>query len=245
MPRKSSNPGQRKQSPTAGRKGKPWRDRARLDLLPLEAAVEKMVIQRTPIEVIAAWIRSQGTISVEVPGEDEAEVSRGPYADTTDEQVEAMVAAIKAKWRAVMDSPDMVAQAKAEHVAMIDAALHDAWNRPVFVMTEAGPMPLQNPDGTASVQPDHKAIAAYLKERRETIGLGAVQKHVHAHLHGNLPPPAAMSPADKEAEIQQLLERRAAALGPAAPAPPAAAMLPPGSVVIEATPAPRAKKKRA
>lgn len=214
----------RKRSATAGRTAKPWRSRARLDLLPLEPQIAKMVIQRTPPEVIAAWVRAQGWITVPVPGEEEPEVSRGPYADVTDEQVAECIRAIKARWRAVRDEPETVADEGAAHAVMLDAAIHDAWNRPVMVYDKdaGGFVPLRGPDGTAVVQADHKALAAYMRERREFYGFGAPQKHVHGHVHvhGVAPPPAAMSPADREAELRALLERRAAALAAAGTAPP-------------------------
>ncbi len=186
----------RRRSATAGRKAKGWLTRARLDLLPLEPAVAKLLVQRTPELAIAAWIRSQPQ-----------------YEATTDDQALGLCAAIKARWAVVRDDPGTVAAERAAHAAMIDAAIHDAWNRPVIVMTDNGPQPARNPDGTLAVRADHKALAAYLKERREFYGFGAAQKHVHVHGTMEAPPPAALTPADREAEIRVLLERRAAALG--------------------------------
>lgn len=201
-------PKKRKRSPTAGRKSKPWRDRNRLDLLPLEPAIAKMVVMRTPVELIAAWVRRQG----QTEGPD-GQVVPGPYAATTDEQVAAMDLAIRARWRAVQDDPETVKEEASLHAAMLNAAIHDAWNRPVMVFTkDEGWVPLKNPDGTAAVQVDHKALPAYLREHREFYGFGAPQKHAHVHLHGQLAPPVALSPADREAELRALLERRAAHL---------------------------------
>jgi hypothetical protein len=201
MPRKSSNtrpskPRKPAKKPaTAGRKDKPWRTRARLDLLPLEPAVAKMLVQRTPDELIAAWVRTQAQ-----------------YADVTNEQVMGLCDAIRARWAAVRDDPATVANERAVHAAMLDAAIHDAWNKPLmrFSPDEGMWVPVLNPDGTVAVQADHKALAAYLRERREFYGFGAPTKHLH--LHGQAPPAVALSPADREAELRELMARRNAAL---------------------------------
>lgn len=191
---KSAKP--RKRSATAGRKSKPWRTRARLDLLPLEVAISKMVVQRTPPELIARWVRSQPT-----------------FGEVTDEQVAGCVEAIKARWAATRDDPDLVAKERAAHAAMLDAAIHDAWNVPVMIFKQGeGWVPLLNPDGTACTKPDHKALAAYMKERRELFGLTAPTTNINLNLNAKMPSPASLSPADREAEVQALLARRREAL---------------------------------
>lgn len=209
-----TKPTKPRKRPATRRKGKAWLTRARLDLLPLEPQVAKMVIQRTDPKAIAAWIRAQGTFTVDVPGEEEPEVSRGPYAEVTDEQVVAFIQAIVARWEAVRDDPATINRERALHAETLKAAIHDAWNKPIMVYDKdaGGFVPLKNPDGTVAVTADHKALAAYLRESREFYGFGAPQKHVHAHLHGTLPPPEALSPADREAAIREMLERRRRAL---------------------------------
>lgn len=181
----------RKKPATAGRKSKPWRHQNRLQLLPLEAAVEKLVIQRTPDRAIADWVRAQAG-----------------YTGTTDAQVAGLITGIRERWRAAYDDPGNLARRRAEHEQMLDAAIHDAWNRPVFRMNpDTGAWePVLNPDGTQAVQTDHKALPQYLKLRGQFYGFEAPAQHLH--IHGKVAPPAALSPAERRAEIDELLERR-------------------------------------
>lgn len=186
-----TKPTKRKKPATAGRKSKPWRNAARLELLPLEHAVAKLLLMRTPEPAIMDWVKAQDG-----------------YAGVSAAQVDGLILGIRERWRAAQDHPAAVATARAEQAAMLDAAIHDAWFRPVF-NPETGE-PLKNPDGTAVARADHKALAAYLKLRAEFYGLKAPEKHIH--LVGQAPPPRALSPAERQAEIQELLERRKQAM---------------------------------
>ncbi len=182
-----------KKPATAGRKSKPWRHANRLQLLPLEFAVEKLILQRTPEPAICTWVQAQ-------PG----------YAAATPQQVEGLILGIRERWMAVADDPLVVRRQRAQHAQTLDAAIHDAWNTPVFYFdSDAGEWkPLRNPDGTVAVKTDHKALGTYLKLAAAFYGFDAPAKHAHLVLHGQAPPPAALSPAERQAEIDRLLERR-------------------------------------
>jgi hypothetical protein len=208
-----------KKPATAGRKSKPWRHANRLQLLPLEFAVEKLLIQRTPEPAICEWVQKQ-------PG----------YEAATAQQVEGLCLGIRERWAAVADDPATVRRARAQHAATLDAAIHDAWNTPVFHFdSDAGEWkPLRNPDGTVAVKTDHKALGTYLKLAAAFHGFDAPAKHAHLVLHGQAPPPAALSPAERQAEIARLLERRQQFLTSAPPAKAA----PPSSAPAAAAPAP-------
>lgn len=217
----------RKKPATAGRKSKPWRHANRLQLLPLEFAVEKLLIQRTPEPAIHEWVQKQ-------PG----------YEAATAQQVEGLCLGIRERWMAVSDDPATVRRQRAQHAATLDAAIHDAWNTPVFYFdADAGEWkPLRNPDGTVAVKTDHKALGTYLKLASAFYGFDAPTKHAHLVMHGQAPPPAALSPAERQAEIDRLLERRQQFLTagkPAAPAPPPSSAPPPPPAAAAPTSAPK------
>lgn len=206
-----------KKPATSGRKAKPWRHANRLQLLPLEHAVEKLVLQQAPEPAICAWVQGQ-------PG----------YKAATPQQVEGLILGIRERWMAAHDDPANTRRRRAEHEGMLAAAIHDAWNKPVFYFDPKSNewKPAMNPDGTVNVNPDHKALGTYLKLRASFYGFDAPTKHAHLVMHGQAPPPAALSPAERQAEIGRLLERRqlflaagkpAPAAPPSSPPPPAAA----------------------
>jgi hypothetical protein len=210
----------RKKPASSGRKSKPWRNQNRLQLLPLEYAVEKMVLQRTPEPVICDWVKAQ-------PG----------YADATPQQVEGLILGIRERWSAAQDDPHNVRRRRAEHAATLDAAIHDAWHKPVFYFDpKEGWKPAMNPDGTINVNPDHKALGTYLKLAAAFHGFDAPTKHAHLVLQGQIPPPAALSPAERQAEIAALLERRQMFLaGQAKPAAPSSTPAPAPAATTVAT----------
>ncbi len=182
--------------PTATTEGgtKPWRERGRLALLDLEPAVERMLLMGCSVATIHAYCQKQ-----------RGEVEVGAA------QVAGMIKGIRARWMACEDQTRQ--ERVAEFAAQLDAAIHDAWNRPVMIRTEAGPEPLLAQDGTAVTQVDLNALAKLLKLKAELRGLNAPAKHVH--LHSDLPPPAALSPVERQEEIARLLAKRDQALAAA------------------------------
>lgn len=173
-------------------KGEEWRSRGRLALIELEPTVERMLITGCGRAVVMSYCVSRGA---------------------TEQQVADLVRGIKSRWAAVHD--DTRPQRIAEFAAQLDAAIYDAWNRPVIMNTPEGKVPLRNADGHAVVSADHAALTKYLKLKAELFGLNAPSKHVV--LHGEVPSAAALMPVERQAQITQLLERRAAALALSAP----------------------------
>lgn len=190
-------------------KRQPWHEPGRLALIEYEPVVEQMIVRGCARSAIVRWLEDQGA---------------------TEDQAQGLLRGIRAKWRE--NNRQHLEERRDEYAAQLDAALYDAWHRPVFEVIkdeESGivtKVPLKTKDGAAVTQADMAAIPKILKLKAELHGLNAPSKSVH--LHGELPTVAAMSPVERQAEIDQLLARRAAALGQAD-----AAKLPSGKAVID------------
>lgn len=174
--------------------GKPWLDEGRLALIMLEPAVERMLVMCASRYAIGAYCLDHGA---------------------SEEQVDGLIRGIKARWRAneAAGREDRIAELSAQ----IDAAIYSAWNQPVMdqIPREEGGGKVQRVDanGVALTMPDLAALPKLLKLKAELHGLNAPSKHVV--LTGTATAVAAMSPAERQAEIDQLLEKRRAAMGPA------------------------------
>jgi hypothetical protein len=174
--------------------GKPWLDSGRLALIMLEPAVERMMLMSASRYAISSYCLAK-------------------MPDAEQEQVDGLIRGIKARWRANSIAADREEQI-AEHAAQIDAALYAAWNQPQYIDLPkeegGGRVMVTDQNGQAVTEPDLVAIPKLLKLRADFRGLNAPSRHVV--MSGQVTSVAAMSPAERQAEIDQLLERRRQAL---------------------------------
>jgi hypothetical protein len=152
-----------------------------------------MILRSTPTSVVIAYCLKNGADSQAA--------------------AEGLIAGIRAKWR-VSDAqarPERLAEFRAQ----LELAIHDAWNRPVFDK-ETGE-PILNEDGTICVSTDGKVLALLLRLKAQLNGFLQERPNQHLHIHGNRteevgPAPRSLTPAERQAEIQRLLDKRASSL---------------------------------
>lgn len=170
-------------------RGKPWLDEGRLALIMLEPAVERMLVMCASRYTITAYCMDQGA---------------------NPEQVDGLIAGIKARWR--KNEEGGREQRIADLSAQLDAAIYASWNQPVMVEVEGGgEIERRDANGAVITKPDLTALPKLLKLKAELHGLNAPSKHVV--LSGTVTDVQAMSPAERQAEIDQLLERRRQSMG--------------------------------
>lgn len=169
---------------------KPWETPGRLQCLELSPAVERLLTMGASRHAIITYCVTHGA---------------------TPSQVDGLIKGIKEVWRAneATGREDRIA----EYAAQLDAAIYAAWNVPETIRDEeGGEHVMTDAQGCAVTRPDLAALAKLLKLKAELRGLNAPSKSIT--LHGDLTPVAAMTPAERQAEIARLLARRQAALGP-------------------------------
>lgn len=170
---------------------KPWNTPGRLALIDLEPQVEQILLNGGPNadEAAVRWLLSKGA---------DIRHARG------------CIVGIRERWRAVMDEPDRNKAQAAVYNARLEAAWGWAANKPVFNPLTGEVLTTEH--GHPVTSADLAAVPKLLKLMAEFHGLNQPTKVAHLHGHMNLPPPAALSPADRAAEIERLLSKHRAAL---------------------------------
>jgi hypothetical protein len=180
MAGKSAKP-KSKRKPKA-KDAKAWRNRGRLATLDLEPQVELMMVTATPDPAIVAWCMARGA---------------------SDSQALGLMRGIRARWLEVRDDAVKHEQRKVEFRRRLDFAWNLATHRPV--VDEFGNV-IRTEDGNVAVRADLQAIPKLLKLQMDLDGLAAPAKVLHGNL-GTLSV-LALTPAERRAEVDRLLERR-------------------------------------
>ncbi len=170
---------------------RPWDTRARRQLIDLEPQVESILRDGGPDgdRLALEFCTSKGAPIGHAKG---------------------LIASIKARWTAVMDDPERSKTQAAVYQARLEAAWSWAAHKPLRD-PESGAL-IRTAEGVALAEPDLNAVPKILKLIASFHGLDQPAKVAHLHGHMQLPPAAALSPADRAAEIERLLAKHRAAL---------------------------------